>query len=105
MRVLEIKVRTHDMRLGGKDCDCHIMDFGIQDLKQTHHRRDMSGNGRAARRLGTHCERAEQVLRSSTVAMIKISINLLGADYVCPMSRVHMAGVQQGSLPDTQWEL
>ena len=54
---------------------------------RTNQGRDLSGNHRALRRLPTQCERAKQILSSSTQATIEIDSLFDGINYNRSLSR------------------
>ena len=58
----------------------------LQDFKRRH-RKDMSGNQRALRRLRTACERAKRTLSSSTQAHIEIDSLFDGIDFNSTITR------------------
>ena len=60
-----------DTHLGGEDFDNRMVDHFKEEFKRKH-KKDMSGNQRAIRRLRTACERAKRTLSSSTEASVEI---------------------------------
>jgi len=84
--IFEVKATAGDTHLGGEDFDSRLVDFCIQDFKRKH-RKDMSGNSRAVRRLRTQCERAKRTLSSSTQATIEIDSLFDGLDFSVTITR------------------
>lgn len=67
----EVKATAGDTHLGGEDIDNRVVDLCLQEFKRQH-KKDMSGNTRAVRRLRTACEKAKRILSTSTTADIEI---------------------------------
>jgi heat shock 70kDa protein 1/2/6/8 len=84
--IFEVKATAGDTHLGGEDFDNRMVDFFLQDFKRRH-RKDMSDNQRALRRLRTACERAKRTLSSSTQAHIEIDSLYDGIDFNSTITR------------------
>merc|ERR1712194_278566 len=84
--IFEVKATAGDTHLGGEDFDNRMVDFFLQDFKRRH-RKDMSENDRAKRRLRTQCERAKRTLSASAQVTIEIDSLFEGIDYSCSLSR------------------
>ncbi|CAH1967553.1 unnamed protein product [Acanthoscelides obtectus] len=69
--LFEVKSTAGDTHLGGEDFDNRLVNHFVEDFKRKH-KKDLSGNTRALRRLRTACERAKRTLSSSTEASIEI---------------------------------
>lgn len=67
--IFEVKATAGDTHLGGEDFDNRLVTHFVQEFKRKH-RKDLSGNKRALRRLRTACERAKRTLSSSSQAAI-----------------------------------
>lgn len=63
-----------------------MVDYFLQDFKRRH-KKDMSSNNRALRRLRTACERAKRTLSSSTQAHIEIDSLFDGIDFNATITR------------------
>jgi len=63
--IFEVKSTSGDTHLGGEDFDSRMVNHFIQEFKRKH-KKDISDNKRALRRLRTACERAKRTLSSST---------------------------------------
>jgi len=84
--VFEVKATGGDTHLGGEDFDNDMVQFCIEDFKKKH-KKDISGNQRAVKRLKTACERAKRALSSSTSANIEVDSLYEGTDYNMTLTR------------------
>merc|ERR1712189_66242 len=57
--IFEVKSTAGDTHLGGEDFDNRLVDHFVTEFKRKH-KKDISGNKRALRRLRTACERAKR---------------------------------------------
>lgn len=84
--IFEVKSTSGDTHLGGEDFDNRMVNHFIQEFKRKH-KKDMSDNKRAVRRLRTACERAKRTLSSSTQASIEIDSLFDGVDFYTSITR------------------
>jgi len=84
--VFEVKATAGDTHLGGEDFDNRLVNHFVQEFKRKH-KKDLSGNKRAVRRLRTACERAKRTLSSSTQASIEIDSLFEGIDFYSNITR------------------
>merc|ERR1712038_1397493 len=84
--IFEVKATAGDTHLGGEDFDNRMVDYFLTDFKRRH-RKDMSSNQRALRRLRTACERAKRTLSSSAQAHIEIDSLFDGIDFNSTITR------------------
>ena len=84
--IFEVKATAGDTHLGGEDFDNRMVDYFLQEFKRRH-RKDMSENQRALRRLRSACERAKRTLSSSTQAHIEIDSLFEGIDFNSTITR------------------
>merc|ERR1712004_279361 len=84
--VFEVKATAGDTHLGGEDFDNRLVDHFIQEFKRKH-KKDISGNKRALRRLRTACERAKRTLSSAAQANIEIDSLFEGIDFYTSITR------------------
>ena len=63
--IFEVKSTAGDTHLGGEDFDNRMVNHFIGEFKRKH-KKDISDNKRAVRRLRTACERAKRTLSSSS---------------------------------------
>ncbi|KAH9097886.1 hypothetical protein LEN26_016936 [Aphanomyces euteiches] len=84
--VFEVKATAGDTHLGGEDFDNRLVDHFTAEFKRKH-RKDMTQNQRALRRLRTACERAKRTLSSSAQAYIEIDSLFDGIDFNSTITR------------------
>ena len=84
--IFEVKSTAGDTHLGGEDFDNRMVTHFIQEFKRKH-KKDLSANKRAVRRLRTACERAKRTLSSSTQASIEIDSLFEGIDFYSTITR------------------
>ena len=84
--IFEVKATAGDTHLGGEDFDNRLVDYFMAEFKKKH-KKDMSGNERAKRRLRTACERAKRTLSSSTQAYVEIDGLFEGVDFNSSITR------------------
>jgi len=84
--IFEVKSTNGDTHLGGEDFDNRMVNHFISEFKRKH-KKDISDNKRAVRRLRTSCERAKRTLSSSTQANIEIDSLFEGIDYYTSITR------------------
>ena len=115
--MLQVKATAGDTHLGGEDFDNRLVNFFVQASVKCYggvhaqswlpsntkrewptllrapqefkrkHRKDISSNPRALRRLRTSCERAKRTLSSSTQASIEIDSLYEGIDFYSSITR------------------
>merc|ERR1712164_100696 len=84
--IFEVKATAGDTHLGGEDFDNRLVNHFTQEFKRKH-KKDMTGNPRAMRRLRTACERAKRNLSSSASANIEIDSLFEGVDFYSSITR------------------
>ncbi|XP_041795981.1 heat shock protein family A (Hsp70) member 8b isoform X2 [Chelmon rostratus] len=84
--IFEVKATAGNTHLGGEDFDNRMVKHFIEDFKRKH-KKDISDNKRAVRRLRTACERAKRTLSSSTQATIEIDSLFEGIDFYTSITR------------------
>jgi L1 cell adhesion molecule like protein len=84
--IFEVKSTSGDTHLGGEDFDNRMVNHFVQEFKRKH-KKDISENKRALRRLRTACERAKRTLSSSTQASIEIDSLFEGIDFYTSITR------------------
>ncbi|XP_061181462.1 heat shock cognate 71 kDa protein [Saccostrea echinata] len=84
--IFEVKSTSGDTHLGGEDFDNRMVNHFIQEFKRKH-KKDISDNKRAVRRLRTACERAKRTLSSSSQASIEIDSLFEGIDFYTSITR------------------
>ncbi|KAH8346723.1 hypothetical protein KR084_008689 [Drosophila pseudotakahashii] len=84
--IFEVKSTAGDTHLGGEDFDNRLVTHFVQEFKRKH-KKDLTTNKRALRRLRTACERAKRTLSSSTQASIEIDSLFEGTDFYTSITR------------------
>lgn len=84
--IFEVKSTAGDTHLGGEDFDNRMVNHFVQEFKRKH-KKDLTSNKRALRRLRTACERAKRTLSSSTQASIEIDSLFEGIDFYSTITR------------------
>jgi len=84
--IFEVKSTNGDTHLGGEDFDNRMVNHFINEFKRKH-KKDISDNKRAVRRLRTACERAKRTLSSSSQANIEIDSLFEGIDFYTSVTR------------------
>lgn len=84
--LFEVRSTAGDTHLGGEDFDARLVQHFIKEF-QRKHKKDLSGNPRALRRLRTACERAKRTLSSSAQANIEIDSLFEGNDFYTSITR------------------
>merc|ERR1712142_882758 len=78
--IFEVKSTAGDTHLGGEDFDSRLVNHFIGEFKRKH-KKDISSNKRAIRRLRTACERAKRTLSASAQANVEIDSLFEGIDF------------------------
>jgi heat shock 70kDa protein 1/2/6/8 len=84
--IFEVKATAGDTHLGGEDFDNRLVNHFVDEFKRKH-KKDISVNKRALRRLRTACERAKRTLSSNAHASIEIDSLFEGVDFNTTISR------------------
>ncbi|KAG7233729.1 hypothetical protein INR49_006650 [Caranx melampygus] len=84
--IFEVKSTAGDTHLGGEDFDNRMVTHFVEEFKRKH-KKDISQNKRALRRLRTACERAKRTLSSSSQASIEIDSLFEGIDFYTSITR------------------
>ena len=84
--IFEVKSTAGDTHLGGEDFDNRMVNHFIAEFK-CKHKKGISENKKAVRRLRTACEHAKHTLSSSTQATIEIDSLCEGIDFYTSITR------------------
>merc|ERR1711883_45382 len=84
--IFEVKSTAGDTHLGGEDFDNRMVNHFVQEFKRKH-KKDLTANKRALRRLRTACERAKRTLSASAQANIEIDSLFEGIDFYTRITR------------------
>ncbi|PIK47613.1 heat shock protein 70 [Apostichopus japonicus] len=84
--MFEVKSTAGDTHLGGEDFDNILVNHFSAEFKRKH-KKDITGNARALRRLRTASERAKRTLSSSAQANVEIDSLFEGIDFYTSITR------------------
>ncbi|KAL8242921.1 hypothetical protein R6Q59_013223 [Mikania micrantha] len=84
--IFEVKSTAGDTHLGGEDFDNRLVNHFVTEFRRKH-KKDISGNARALRRLRTACERAKRALSSSSQTTIEVDSLFEGIDFYATITR------------------
>ena len=84
--IFEVKATAGDTHLGGEDFDARLLRHFTEEFKRKH-KKDLSGNARALRRLRTACERAKRTLSSTSQTTVEIDSLFEGVDFYSSITR------------------
>ncbi|BFZ06228.1 hypothetical protein BsWGS_09267 [Bradybaena similaris] len=84
--IFEVKSTAGDTHLGGEDFDNRMVNHFVQEFKRKH-KKDITDNKRALRRVRTACERAKRTLSSSSNASVEIDSLFEGIDFYTSITR------------------
>ena len=84
--IFEVKATAGDTHLGGEDFDNRLVNHFAAEFKRKH-KKDISTNARALRRLRTACERAKRTLSSTAQTTIEIDSLFEGIDFYSTITR------------------
>ncbi|KAJ6568572.1 heat shock protein HSS1 [Mycena capillaripes] len=86
-RVFEVKATAGNTHLGGEDFDNRLVDHFSAEFKRKH-KKDLSSDHRAMRRLRTACERAKRTLSAATQTSIEIDSLFEGISFHTSLTRL-----------------
>ena len=92
--IFEVKATSGNTHLGGEDFDSRLVQHFTQEFKRKH-KKDISSNPRALRRLRTACEKAKRTLSSSAQASIEIDSLFEGQDFATTITRARFEELNQ----------
>jgi len=98
--IFEVKSTAGDTHLGGEDFDNRLVNHFVQEFKRKH-KKDLSSNARALRRLRTACERAKRTLSSSAQTSIEIDSLFEGIDFYTSITRARFEELCQDLFRST----
>jgi len=98
--IFEVKATAGDTHLGGEDFDNRLVNHFVQEFKRKH-KKDLTVNARALRRLRTACERAKRTLSSSAQTSIEIDSLFEGVDFYTSITRARFEELCQDLFRST----
>lgn len=84
--IFEVKATAGDTHLGGEDIDNRLVEHFANEFKKKH-KKDVTTNARAMKRLKTSCERAKRTLSSSATTTVELDSLMDGIDFNSSISR------------------
>ncbi|KAI8850441.1 70 kDa heat shock protein 3 [Chytridium lagenaria] len=98
--IFEVKATAGDTHLGGEDFDNRLVSHFVAEFKRKH-KKDLSSNPRALRRLRTACERAKRTLSSAAQTTIEIDSLFDGVDFYTSITRARFEELCQDLFRST----
>jgi len=98
--IFEVKSTAGDTHLGGEDFDNRLVNHFTNEFKRKH-KKDLTSNARALRRLRTACERAKRTLSSSAQTSIEIDSLYEGIDFYTSITRARFEELCQDLFRST----
>ena len=93
--IFEVRATSGNTHLGGGDLDNLLVDYFTKEFKRTH-KKDLTKNSKAVRRLRTACEKVKIMLSASTNANIEIDALYKGIDFYSSISRARFESLAAG---------
>lgn len=84
--IFTVKSTAGDTHLGGEDFDHKLLEHFKEDFRRKH-KKDISEDARAVRRLRSACERAKRALSSLTQTTLEVDALFGGVDYQATITR------------------
>ena len=84
--IIEVLASAGDVHLGGEDIDNRLVQHFAKEFERKH-KKDISGNPKALKRLKAQAERAKRTLSSSTTTTIEIDSLYDGIDFNTTLTR------------------
>ncbi|PYI04256.1 molecular chaperone Hsp70 [Aspergillus sclerotiicarbonarius CBS 121057] len=98
--IFEVKATAGDTHLGGEDFDNRLVNHFVNEFKRKH-KKDLTSNARALRRLRTACERAKRTLSSAAQTSIEIDSLFEGIDFYTSITRARFEELCQDLFRST----
>uniref|UniRef100_A0A2K5IG32 Heat shock protein family A (Hsp70) member 8 n=1 Tax=Colobus angolensis palliatus TaxID=336983 RepID=A0A2K5IG32_COLAP len=99
--IFEIKFKARDTHLGGEDFDNRMVNRFIAEFKRKH-KKDISENKRAVRRLCTACERAKHTLLQNRLLYLHYPLEKVLRDAKLDKSQIHDIVLRNTTIPTKQ---
>jgi len=84
--IFEVKATAGDTHLGGEDFDTRVCQHFMEEFNRKH-KKDLSDNKRAMRRLRTAAETAKRTLSAATTANVELDSLYDGIDFITTITR------------------
>ena len=92
--IFEVKSTAGDTHLGGEDFDNRMVNHFVGEFNRKH-KKDLTTNKRALRRLKTACEQAKRTLSHSAQANVEIDSLFDGTDFYTAITRARFEELNQ----------
>ncbi|EFY96894.1 hypothetical protein MHUMG1_07924 [Metarhizium humberi] len=102
--VFEVKSTAGDTHLGGEDFDNRLVNHFVNEFKRKH-KKDLTTNSRALRRLRSACERAKRALSSASQTSIEIDSLMENIDFYTSITRARFEELCQDLFRSTMQPL
>ncbi|CDS13262.1 Putative Heat shock 70 kDa protein 2 [Lichtheimia ramosa] len=98
--VFAVKATAGNTHLGGEDFDNSLVNHFVQEIKRKH-KKDISGDARALRRLRSASERAKRTLSSLTQTTVEVDSLFEGIDFQSSITRAKFEEINSTHFADT----
>ncbi|KAF7730141.1 Heat shock protein sks2 [Apophysomyces ossiformis] len=98
--VFAVKATAGNTHLGGEDFDNTLVNHFVQEIKRKH-KKDITGDARALRRLRSASERAKRTLSSLTQTTVEVDSLFEGIDFQSNITRAKFEEINSQSFNDT----
>jgi len=98
--VFAVKATAGDTHLGGEDFDNTLLEHFKEEFKRKH-KKDITGDNRAIRRLRTACERAKRTLSSLAQTTIEVDSLFEGVDFQANITRARFEEINSVHFNNT----
>ncbi|KAI8074127.1 heat shock 70 kDa protein 2 [Gongronella butleri] len=98
--VFAVKATAGNTHLGGEDFDNTLVNHFVQEIKRKH-KKDISGDARALRRLRSASERAKRTLSSLTQTTVEVDSLFEGIDFQSNITRAKFEEINSTSFNNT----
>ncbi|CEI96810.1 Putative Heat shock protein 70 [Rhizopus microsporus] len=98
--VFAVKATAGNTHLGGEDFDNALVNHFVQEIKRKH-KKDISGDARALRRLRSASERAKRTLSSLTQTTVEVDSLFEGIDFQSNITRAKFEEINSAAFAGT----
>ncbi|ORE02732.1 heat shock 70 kDa protein 2 [Rhizopus microsporus var. microsporus] len=98
--VFAVKATAGNTHLGGEDFDNALVNHFVQEIKRKH-KKDISGDARALRRLRSASERAKRTLSSLTQTTVEVDSLFEGVDFQSTITRAKFEEINSTAFAGT----
>ncbi|RCH97841.1 Heat shock protein sks2 [Rhizopus stolonifer] len=98
--VFAVKATAGNTHLGGEDFDNNLVNHFVQEIKRKH-KKDITGDARALRRLRTASERAKRTLSSLTQTTVEVDSLFDGVDFQSNITRAKFEEINSTAFNGT----